>query len=72
MEALGIYAGIFELIGLWLVGSKNKFGFILAMIGNIFWITFSLITGSAFGLIIVCSSAFILNLRAYSKWKMRA
>lgn len=69
MEALGIYAGLFELVGLWLVGSRRKLGFILSMIGNVFWVTFSLITHTAFGLIIVCTAAFILNARAYNKWR---
>ena len=68
MEFIGLIAGALELVGLWLIGSKKRTGFVLAMIGNIFWIIFSAITHSALGLIMVCSAAFILNLRAYNNW----
>jgi hypothetical protein len=68
-EVLGLVAGVFELIGLYLIGSKKKLGFILSMAGNIFWITFSISTRSAFGLIVVCLFAFFLNGRGYFNWK---
>jgi nicotinamide riboside transporter PnuC len=67
-EIIGIVAAIFELAAVYLVGQKDKKGFLVGIIGNILWITYSLLTFSAFGLILVCSLVFILNIRGYILW----
>ena len=68
-EILGIIAAIFELIAVYLIGQKDKRGFLTGIVGNILWITYSLITHSTYGLILVCIAAFILNIRGYKIWK---
>lgn len=69
MEVIGIIAGILELIALLLLGKKNKVGFFSGMVGNILWITFMLLTQSAWGLAFVCPIAFILNIKGYLYWR---
>jgi hypothetical protein len=68
IEILGIFAAIFELIGLYLIGNKIKYGFLINILANISWITYSFISKSAIGLIIVCSVAVILNIKGFRKW----
>lgn len=68
-EIVGIFAGLFEVFALLLIGQfKNKWGFIVGMCCNIAWIIFAIATHSAIGLLIVCPVAFIFNSMGFSKW----
>lgn len=69
MEIIGIIAGFLELIALYLVGVKVKYGFICGLIGNILWISFCIITNSSYGLLVVCPVALFLNSKGFSKWR---
>jgi nicotinamide riboside transporter PnuC len=68
MEIVGVIAGVLELAAVYLVGIKNKLGFITGILGNILWITFCVVTQSSFGLLIVCPVAFALNIKGYLRW----
>jgi len=52
-----------------MIGNKKRLGFILNILGGISWISNSLITSSAFGLLIVCSAAIALNVKGFINWK---
>ena len=58
-----------ELLGSWVVGNKNKLGFILLMISNISWILYVLINKQTYGLLLVVIPAFFINVRYFIKWK---
>jgi hypothetical protein len=68
IEILTIFAAIFELAGIYLLGKKYRLGFISNMIGSVFWITYTVITGNAIGLIMICGVAFILNTKGFWYW----
>lgn len=68
MELIGIAAGILELLAVYLVGIKNKYGFIAGILGNILWITFVILTKGSYGLLVVSPVAFILNIKGYYYW----
>jgi len=53
-------AGVLELLGTWKVGNKNKIGFILLIVGGIFWIITAFKT-KVYGLLIVVSPAICIN-----------
>lgn len=61
-------AGIFELLGIYIVGNKNKIGFLFAIACNILWVIYVLINKTTYGLLPVVLSAFIINIRNYRKW----
>lgn len=61
-------AGILELTGLYIIGNKNKLGFILNILCGICWISYVLINKHTFGLLIVVVPALIINIRNYGKW----
>jgi len=62
------FAACFEIAALWLVGNKNKVGFLLGLVCNIAWIYYALNTKTAYALVFVCSVYFLLNIRNYIKW----
>ena len=68
MELVGLIAGALELLGLWLLGNKQRLGFLVSLSGNILWITFVLVSKQSWGLLLVCPVALILNLRGWKKW----
>ena len=60
-------ACILELSGAWLVGNKNKYGFLLLIVGSVFWF----IAGASselFGLMLVSIFFALINIRNYIKW----
>jgi len=64
---LSLFAATFEICGLWLVGNKNKYGFVLNMICCLLWIIVSIISG-IYGLLISAGVMLFLNIRNYKKW----
>ena len=59
---------IVELIGSWVVGNKNRQGFILLMISNASWIVYVLYEHKVYGLLVVVIPAFFINVRNFIKW----
>ena len=64
-------AAVFELSGIYLLGVKRRIGFILNMIAGSMWITYSFMSGSAYGLVMICGVALILNTKGFIKWGTR-
>ncbi len=67
---LDYVAGIFDISGVWVIGNKNKYGFLLTMLGNILWVAVAFKTG-VFGLLIVVVPAIFVNIRNFIKWSKR-
>ena len=55
------------LTGVYLLGNKNKLGFILFMVASLSWVTFGVLTGSV-AVIIGSSIFFIMHLRGWVNW----
>ena len=68
IELLTIFAGIMEICQIYLLSKKIRLGFIFGIIGAICWITYSVISGNAVGLLLVCSVTFVLNGRGFYLW----
>ena len=65
-----IFAAIFELVGIWLVGNKNKIGFMSLIFCGILWVFVALNSSpKTIGLLVVVPIALIMNIRNYLKWK---
>jgi len=62
-------AAAFELIGAWMVGNKNKNGFILIFFGCLTWVFVALTRPGVSGLLLVVLPALWINIRNYIKWK---
>ena len=68
-EYLGFIAGFFELLALYLLGKKINWGFVCNIVGGILWISYVFLSKSTYGLLLVCSVAFILNCKGFINWK---
>lgn len=60
-------AGIFELLGGWIVGNKNKLGFVLNALGCLVWI-YVAFSRQVYGLLVVVVPALFVNARNYIRW----
>jgi nicotinamide riboside transporter PnuC len=69
IEVLTVIAAIAEIGGIYFLGQKQKIGFVLGSISGVLWIAYTLITGNAIGLLVVCSVTMVLNGRGFFKWK---
>lgn len=59
------------LLGVYLLGNKNKIGFVLFMVASMSWITFGVLTGSV--AVIIGSTIFLMmHLRGLLKWNREA
>ena len=61
-------AGIFELLGLWTVGNKRRYGFIITITGLVCWLMYVILTNSTYGLMIIVIPAIVINFRNFIKW----
>jgi nicotinamide riboside transporter PnuC len=61
-------AGGLELTGLFALGNKKRYGFLLSLVGNAGWIYVAFAT-KLYGLLLVVIPAMILNIRNYRKWQ---
>jgi hypothetical protein len=64
-------ATICGLLGVYMLGNKNKVGFILFMLASMSWITFGIMTGSI-AVIIGSSIFFMMHLRGFIIWNKEA
>lgn len=62
------FAGGFELLACWLVGSKRRIGFILNIICCITWIYIGVARGIP-GIMLVAVPAIVINARNWWKWR---
>ena len=69
VEILSIIGAIFEVTQIYLLGHKNKYGFIFGLMAGISWLSYTIITGNALGILIVCTINTFLNIRGWLKWK---
>jgi len=65
---LDVIAGLFELLGLFIVGNHKRHGFLINIIGNILW-TFLGFKLKLYGLLLVTIPAMIINFRNWRKWR---
>jgi len=59
---------IIELLGSWIVGNRNKIGFIFLAISNISWVIYVFYNKETYGLLVVVIPAFFINIRNFIKW----
>jgi len=63
-----IAAALLELSGVYLIGNKNRLGFVTAMAGGVIWSYVALARLPAPGLLFVVVPAFFINIRNLIKW----
>ena len=73
MQLYGIdwLATVCGLAGVYLIGSKNKYGFLIMMIASLSWMAVGFMIGSL-ALILGSSVFFGLHVRGWLKWKRDA
>ncbi|MCW1930078.1 MAG: PnuC protein [Candidatus Kerfeldbacteria bacterium] len=55
-------------LGIYTIGNKQRYGFVIALCGNILWLTLGIITRSV-GLIFANAVIAALYVRAYMRWQ---
>ena len=61
-------AATFAIIGVYLIGNKNKYGFLICVISGLLWLIVALYTG-LYGLFLEVTPLFFLNIFNFIKWK---
>ena len=56
------------LAGVFLLGNKNRWGFLIFMVASASWVTFGYITGS-YAVILGSSTFFFMHLRGWVRWR---
>jgi len=66
---LSYVLGAITILGLYLVGRKNKYGFLVTFFSEFLWAYWITITPGAKGLYIVCVVMAIISLQNFMKWR---
>lgn len=61
-------AGGLEMGGAWIVGNKNRKGFLALALCDVFWIAYVVMEGVTYGLLVVVVPMLFINLRNFIKW----
>lgn len=73
LEIMSKYYGVdilamtLSFIGIYTIGNKQRYGFIIAMIGNMLWFTLGVLTKSI-GLLFANFILALLYIRAFIRW----
>jgi len=62
-------AGGIELLAIWVVGNKNKWGFVIHLVGGSLWTYIGITNPEVRGLLVVTLPALVINIRNFIKWK---
>lgn len=65
---MSVIAGLLELTALWMVGNKNKYGFLINVLALSLWIWVAF-NQHVYGLLIVAPVGIIINVRNYRRWR---
>ena len=65
---MGWIGSILIILGIWLMGDKNIWGFVCGALGNSIWVYVGLKRGKQFDLAFVAVIAVIMNLISLYKW----
>lgn len=63
---------VLSLYAAYLLGNKQKFGFIIFAISNVFWILLGLVFMSSYGMAIGNFAFFLINVRGFIFWNKEA
>ena len=61
-------AAALELAGAWIVGNKNKWGFIVFIACGLCWIAYIIVNQSTYGLLLAIMPMQVINVRNFIKW----
>jgi len=61
-------ATVCGLTGVFLLGNKNKWGFLIFMVASASWVTFGFLTGS-YAVILGSTTFFVMHFRGWLKWR---
>ena len=65
---LSTWASCQTLVGVYLLTSKNRWGFVVSLLNQPVWVILALMTG-AYGTLILSVAMVILAIRGWRKWK---
>lgn len=64
-------AGILELCGKWVVGHKQRYGWLISTGSSVCWILYVLMSKQAYGLLVIAIPAIAINLWNFRKWSKK-
>lgn len=62
-------ASFFTMVNVWLLGEKNRYGWLFGMAGNVLWVVYALWPTWQIPLAILNAAFFGLNIRGYRNWQ---
>lgn len=65
---LSYVVALITCLGFYLVGRKNKYGFLVTFFNEFLWAYWIIITPGAKGIFIVCVAMAVISLRNYIRW----
>lgn len=63
-------AMVLSLLALWLIGNKNRFGFVAFILANVTWIVVSIWLIHSLGIVLGNVVFLAMNVRGYVNWKI--
>ena len=68
MSNIDIVAGIVEIIAIYIVGNKNRWGWAIGFVCCLLWTIYVLYNETAYGILIPTIPCMFINVRNFIKW----
>jgi hypothetical protein len=68
IEYMGWIATAVMLVGCWMVGKKNHYGFLLQLAGNLGWLLVGVYRGTQWDLIFVSALFVVMYIYNFARW----
>lgn len=65
---LSYVVAVITCLGMYLIGKKNKYGFLITFFNEFLWVYWIMITPDTKGLLIVCVVMMVISLKSYVRW----
>jgi hypothetical protein len=63
-------AALIAITAAYVVGNKNRWGFLMFVVAEVCWILYVVLTKSAYGILICAVPALVVNARNFVKWSL--
>jgi hypothetical protein len=68
LEGINIIASIFDIVQMYLLSNKNRWGFVFGILSGILWILYAVITNSAYGIFIIAPISAYFAWNGFLSW----
>lgn len=70
IESINIIASIFDIVQIYLLSHKNRWGFVFGILSGALWVLYVFLTNSAYGILLITPISCYFGWFGFKNWKI--